>query len=79
MQREESSQCFDVVASAALGHWIWPRHAVCCSCLGYVFVEVHFFFALTEWMRKQFKVKVAFSKKNKKRYLVKRPKRPLIF
>lgn len=41
MQSEESSRCFDVVASAALGHWIWPRHAVCCSCLGYVFVEVH--------------------------------------
>lgn len=40
---EESSQCFAVVASAAVGHWIWPRHAVCCDRLGYVFVEVHFF------------------------------------
>lgn len=76
---EESSQCFAVVASAAVGHWIWPRHAVCCDRLGYVFVEVHFFFPFAEWMRKQFKVKVAFSKKIKKGYLVKRPKRPLIF
>ena len=38
-----------------------------------------FFFPFAEWMRKQFKVKVAFSKKIKKGYLVKRPKRPLIF